>query len=79
MKYESDVILGYTKKLKEWDVAAGHVILEAAGISITDVFGNPLKYNQPIPNMKNGVLVIDPSIKQQMLEKLAQCYDKLPI
>ncbi len=79
VKYESDVILGYTKKLKEWDVAAGHVILEAAGISITDVFGNPLKYNQPIPNMKNGVLVIDPSIKQQMLEKLAQCYDKLPI
>ena len=71
------IILGYTKGLKEWDIAAGHVILEERGFSITDIFGKQLKYNQFIPQTHQGILVVHPSVKATALEKLAQCYDKL--
>ena len=31
----------------EWDIAAGHAVLLAAGGSITDIFGAPLRYGKP--------------------------------
>lgn len=32
----------------EWDTAAAHCIVEQAGGSVTDLDGNPLKYNKPV-------------------------------
>lgn len=32
----------------EWDTAAAHCILEEAGGSLTDLDGNPMKYNKPV-------------------------------
>ncbi len=74
---ETHIILGYTKSLKEWDIAAGHVILEEMGVSVTDMFGQPLKYNQKDPKTHKGILVVHPDIKQVTLEKLAQCYESV--
>src|SRR3989338_2653686 len=71
------LILGYTKKLNEWDIAAGHVILEEMGISVTDMFGQPLRYNQKDPKTHKGILVVHPDIKKVTLEKLAQCYESV--
>jgi 3'(2'), 5'-bisphosphate nucleotidase len=31
----------------EWDIAAGHAVLLAAGGSVTDIAGKPLKYGKP--------------------------------
>jgi len=39
----------------EWDVCAGALIVEEAGGVATDVFGNPLQYNQPFPKVR-GVM-----------------------
>ncbi len=74
---ETHLILGYTKSLGEWDIAAGHVVLEEMGISVTDIRGAPLRYNQEVPKTHKGVLVAHPDIKQTTLEKLAQCYGRL--
>lgn len=76
---QTHMILGYTRNLKEWDIAAGHVILEARGISVTDIQGNPLRYNQPIPSTGNGILVAHHDIKKTTLDKLAKAYYKLPM
>ncbi|MEX0692373.1 MAG: 3'(2'),5'-bisphosphate nucleotidase CysQ [Gemmatimonadales bacterium] len=39
----------------EWDVCAGALLVAEAGGRVTDVFGGPLRYNQPFPKAK-GVL-----------------------
>ena len=39
----------------EWDVCAGALIVSEAGGAATDVFGGPLRYNQPFPKVK-GIL-----------------------
>jgi len=74
---KTHMILGYTRSLKEWDIAAGHVVLEERGISVTDIRGNSLKYNQEVPKTHEGILVVHPDIKKVTLEKLARCYDRL--
>lgn len=74
---QTHMILGYTKSLKEWDIVAGHAILEERGISVSDIYGQPLKYNQEVPKTHKGILVVHPDIKQVTLEKLARCYERL--
>ena len=39
----------------EWDIAAGHAILNAAGGSITNPDGTPFKYNKP--DFRNGAFI----------------------
>ena len=39
----------------EWDVCAGSLLVAEAGGLATDVFGEPLRYNQPFPKTK-GIL-----------------------
>ena|SRR3989339_105256 len=73
---ETHLILGYTQRLNEWDVV-GHVILEEMGVSVTDMFGQPLRYNQEVPKTHKGILVVHPDIKEVTLEKLAQCYESV--
>ncbi|UCF19445.1 MAG: 3'(2'),5'-bisphosphate nucleotidase CysQ [Gemmatimonadota bacterium] len=36
----------------EWDVCAGALIVNEAGGIATDLFGDPLRYNQPFPKVK---------------------------
>jgi myo-inositol-1(or 4)-monophosphatase len=43
----------------EWDVCAGELIVSEAGGKASDVFGDPLRYNQPFPKVK-GVLAAAP-------------------
>ena len=33
----------------EWDIAAGAAIVEAAGGAVSDLWGEPLTFNQPVP------------------------------
>jgi 3'(2'), 5'-bisphosphate nucleotidase len=42
--------------LMEWDTAAAHIVAAEAGAIITDLEGNPLRYNKPI--MKHGNLLV---------------------
>lgn len=76
---EIQMILGYTTNLSEWDIAAGQPILESLGISVTDVEGNPLRYNQEVPKTSNGVLMLHPEIKNQTIERITDCRSMLPI
>jgi fructose-1,6-bisphosphatase/inositol monophosphatase family enzyme len=74
---QTHMILGYTKSVKEWDIAAGDAILQERGISVTDMLGNPLIYNQEIPKTHNGILVVHPDIKREALQRLSGCYGRL--
>lgn len=76
---KTHLILGYTKGLKEWDVAAGQVVVEELGGIVTDIEGNPLTYNKEDPSIGNGVLVANPHIKNTLFNKLSNCYGQIMI
>ncbi|MFN0094090.1 MAG: inositol monophosphatase family protein [Dehalococcoidia bacterium] len=61
------VITGYGRS--EWDVAAGAAICQAAGITVTDVLGEPLRFNQPSPSVR-GLLVAAPKLHAHLLGHL---------
>jgi myo-inositol-1(or 4)-monophosphatase len=76
---ETHMILGYTRSLGEWDVAAGHAILAPCGIRVTNIEGKPLNYNQQIPRTHNGILAVHPDIQEEALNRLRTCFDRLPM
>ncbi len=54
---KTHVVVARPGKVSEWDVAAGHAILGALGLAVTDLHGDALVYNKPNPVMDKGVLV----------------------
>lgn len=45
----------------EWDVAAGFALCRAAGLRATDIFGDPMPFNQAEPYVR-GLLVAEPGL-----------------
>jgi len=54
----------------EWDVCAGALLVEEAGGVATDVFGAPLRFNQPFPKVK-GVLAGAPDARRRALAQVS--------
>jgi myo-inositol-1(or 4)-monophosphatase len=53
------VLTGYGRS--EWDVAAGAALCLGAGLRVTDVFGEPIRFNQRDPHVR-GLLVAAPAL-----------------
>ena len=54
----------------EWDIAAGVLIAERAGATVTDRRGAALRFNATVPR-SNGVLVAAPGLHAELLSRLA--------
>jgi len=46
----------------EWDVCAGHAILQANGGELRDLYGNDIVYNKPKPLTEPGLVGGDPTL-----------------
>ena len=55
----------------EWDVCAGALIVREAGGVVTDVFGGPLRFNQPFPKVK-GIIAGAPAAYRRVLEQVRE-------
>ena len=53
----------------EWDIAAGALILEEAGATVSDRAGRPLRFNNPHPQV-NGVVAAGPVVHRALLSGL---------
>lgn len=53
----------------EWDIAAGALILQEAGATITDQTGAALRFNNPHPQVP-GVLAAGPELHRSLLARL---------
>jgi myo-inositol-1(or 4)-monophosphatase len=49
----------------EWDLAAGLLLIEESGGSMTDGAGHPLRFNQPTPRF-HGVIALARSADQEL-------------
>ncbi len=55
----------------EWDVAAGIALCRAAGLVATDIFGEPMPFNQPEPYVR-GFLVAEPGLHARLARHFQQ-------
>ena len=53
----------------EWDIAAGDLIVRAAGGLVTSHTGAGLRYNQPVPNLRS-VICAGPAMHAAILERV---------
>lgn len=66
-----DVYIHLSPRTKQWDTCAPEVILTEAGGRITDLFGDPLNYNVPDVNNRNGLVASNGVSHDQIIETLA--------
>jgi 3'(2'), 5'-bisphosphate nucleotidase len=55
----------------EWDTCAPEIILREAGGTVTDCFGEPLRYNKPDPHQPEGILACAPGLLPPVLPVLS--------
>ncbi len=53
---QADLYIHPTPGTKEWDLCAPEAILRAAGGEMTDMYGRPLRYNNPDPRNPHGLV-----------------------
>ncbi|HVJ81620.1 MAG TPA: 3'(2'),5'-bisphosphate nucleotidase CysQ [Planctomycetia bacterium] len=53
---EADLYLGDYPAMHDWDVCAGHILVEEAGGRVTDLAGEPLVYGREPPRQSRGIL-----------------------
>jgi len=66
------VLTGYGRS--EWDVAAGAALCLAAGLRVTDVLGEPIRFNKPDPHVR-GLLVAEPALHAHVSQFFRQFID----
>jgi myo-inositol-1(or 4)-monophosphatase len=53
----------------EWDIAAGSLICQCAGATVTDRYGAPLRFNSP-KAMTAGVVATNPALHSEIMARL---------
>jgi len=68
---QADLYLHLSPSTKQWDTCAPEIILEEAGGRLTDLFGQPLRYNGPRIDNRNGVVATNGVAHAMVIENLA--------
>jgi 3'(2'), 5'-bisphosphate nucleotidase len=68
----ADLYIHPSPGCKEWDLCAPQALLEAAGGSMTDCWGNPLRYNKRDVRAHNGLVASNGAIHQEIIEVVAR-------
>jgi 3'(2'), 5'-bisphosphate nucleotidase len=71
---ERDLYLHPVPYLKEWDTCAPEAVLRAAGGTVTDCRGGPLRYNKPDPVMPDGILAAAPGVADGVVSRVVPLY-----
>jgi 3'(2'), 5'-bisphosphate nucleotidase len=68
---QCDVYIHLSPRTKQWDTCAPEVILTEAGGRMSDLFGDPLNYNVPDVQNRNGLVASNGASHEQIIETLA--------
>ena len=68
---QCDVYIHLSPRTKQWDTCAPEVILSEAGGRMTDLFGEPLGYNNVDVQNRNGLVASNGAAHHRIIEKLA--------
>ncbi len=68
---QCDLYIHLSPRTKQWDTCAPEAILREAGGKFTDLFGEPLLYNAPEVENRNGIVATNGAAHHQVIERLA--------
>ena len=71
VEQQCDVYIHLSPRTKQWDTCAPQLILTEAGGSMTDLFGEPLKYNVPDTQNRNGLVASNGASHDRIIATLA--------
>jgi 3'(2'), 5'-bisphosphate nucleotidase len=67
---QCDLYVHLSPRTKQWDTCAPEIILHEAGGQITDLFGQPLRYNVPEVQNRNGLVASNGVAHEKILAAL---------
>ena len=70
VEQQCDLYVHLSPRTKQWDTCAPEIILLEAGGTVTDLFGQPLGYNQAEVKNRNGVVASNGTAHAQIIEGL---------
>jgi 3'(2'), 5'-bisphosphate nucleotidase len=71
VEQQCDVYIHLSPRTKQWDTCAPQLILTEAGGRMTDLFGEPLNYNVPDVQNRNGLVSSNGVSHDRIIEMLA--------
>jgi 3'(2'), 5'-bisphosphate nucleotidase len=78
----ADLYFHLSPSTKQWDTCGPEIILVEAGGKVTDLFGQPLRYNGVRIDNRNGIVATNGAAHDTVIEKLApllQEFGRLPV
>jgi 3'(2'), 5'-bisphosphate nucleotidase len=74
---DAEMYLSTSDRMMEWDTCAPEAILRASGGTVSDIRGEPLRYNKTKPNTHFGVLATNGPLHRAAVVALAPvCKDR---
>ena len=67
----ADLYLHLSPSTKQWDTCAPEIILIEAGGRLTDLFGQPLRYNGVRVDNRNGIVATNGAAHEMVIDNLA--------
>jgi 3'(2'), 5'-bisphosphate nucleotidase len=67
---QADLYIHLSPKTKQWDTCAPEAVLAGAGGRMTDVFGDPLRYNTPDVLNRNGLVASNGAAHAEVVARL---------
>src|SRR4051812_15523768 len=67
---QADLYLHLSPSTKQWDTCGPEIILHEAGGRLTDLFGQPLRYNGVRIDNRNGIVATNGAAHQLVIDKL---------
>jgi 3'(2'), 5'-bisphosphate nucleotidase len=79
---QADIYLHLSPSTKQWDTCAPQIILEEAGGRVSDLFGQPLRYNGVRIDNRNGIVATNGAAHEMVIESLKpllQEFGRVPV
>ncbi|MET0648089.1 MAG: 3'(2'),5'-bisphosphate nucleotidase CysQ [Pyrinomonadaceae bacterium] len=67
---QADLYIHLSPKTKQWDTCAPEAVLAEAGGRMTDVWGDPLRYNTPDVLNRNGIVASNGAAHEEVVARL---------
>ena len=67
---QADLYLHLSPSTKQWDTCGPEAILAEAGGRLTDLFGQPLRYNGVRVDNRNGIVATNGAAHEMVIENL---------
>jgi 3'(2'), 5'-bisphosphate nucleotidase len=71
IEQQCDLYVHLSPRTKQWDTCAPQIILNEAGGSFSDLFGNPITYNSAEIQHRNGLVATNGPVHTQVISALA--------